>query len=294
MAHFENNARFFQQQRADTEYTDYAIMLTGYIDPATGVLASDPTTGLDPGYIWLHSEYGRANTRAIIGAVRSDLAGARVVTGINRGGERVAIRPVYDGENVSIWGANLPGLGVPVFPGQSVNTPLPSRLLMGGRVLQVNRASPGLTVFVEAYPAGGLMTDDSAHSLSADAPASTGFLWSVLFLDTDGLVYSATTALQASAGVKEALAVADAYALPMPAGAYRLAAVSLYYGQTDILYSNSRFEDLRGFIDPNDAGGQWVVNYTASIPAGLTAAIGRGVRVANNGSLTVDGALYIL
>lgn len=293
-SHFEQNRAFFHNLRVNQEYTDLVIMLTGYIDPATGVLVADPCYGLEAGYIWLHSEYGRMNTRAIIGQVRSDLAGARVVSGLNQQGERVAIRPVFDQENVNIWGLNLPGLALPTIPGQSSNTPLPSRLLMGGRVLQATASPPGLNVFVESYPQAGLTSDDPTHSLSADVPATTGFCWDVLFIDTDGVVYSSPTAIDATAFVKENLALADAYALPLPAGVRRLAAVSLYYGQTDILYTSSRFEDMRDFIDVQDDAGEWVVDYPACVPSGLQMGVERGIRIVGGGSLIINGSVYIV
>ena len=73
--------------------------VTGYLN-SSGVLQSDPTSGLDAGYMYVHRPDARANNvRVLIGdrmlRIRKQ-AGRRCIVAYNFSGERVAYAPMVD------------------------------------------------------------------------------------------------------------------------------------------------------------------------------------------------------
>ena len=73
--------------------------VTGYLD-GSGVLQSDPTGGLDAGYMYVHRPDARANNVAVLIGDRMlrirKQAGRRCIVGYNIAGQRVAYAPMVD------------------------------------------------------------------------------------------------------------------------------------------------------------------------------------------------------
>lgn len=118
-------------------------------------------------------------------------------------------------------------------------------------------AMGGMNVSVNAYPAGGLYSFTDGIDLTADEPGSSGqFLWDVVYVNA-GVIGR----VQSSPEIRPdatALLIATAVAVAIPNGAYRLYAVSLAHGQTDI--RQSRFINIQddfvptGILVPDSSG----------------------------------------
>lgn len=118
-------------------------------------------------------------------------------------------------------------------------------------------ASGGMNVSISAYPAGGLDNFIDPVDLSGDVPGSSGqFLWDVAYILDGDVVWTQSPVVAVID--KSLLQIADARAVSVPAGAYRLYAVSLAYGQTDI--RQSRFVNLQ---DDLSASGEVVQSVVA-------------------------------
>jgi hypothetical protein len=104
-----------------------------------------------------------------------------------------------------------------------------------------------------------------------------------------------------AAGGASPFTAADVEAVAVPPGYLPLAAVRFYSGQTTIQPQDIIF-DLRpwgslggaGGSSGSGAGGGWVVDYNAIIPADRWAFIPGGVAVLDGTTLTVDGELYAI
>ena len=225
---FDQNVDNLAALYHDLPYTQTAEARTGTYSADGVSIDPDPTVGLDAPYIWVRPNNGRFAVPALIGAIRSDLTNMRVEIGYNRSGELVAIRPIVDNENGRTYGAQLPSLGIPSTPIENSNDPLPYRLLEGGRLLP--SASGGLTVYVEAYLPGGLITPELAYDISALTPGGANeSLWVKFYIDTAGDVQTLTTTPTVFS-----LLETDAQALVIPAGSTPLGAVGLSNAQTEI------------------------------------------------------------
>lgn len=265
-------------------YLGLFVGVTGRFDDATGLVNPDPTIGLDAGYIWWHDENSRSAARALIGAgmiMAQRTANLRIWMGYTRSGELIAIEPVADSVNAPF----MPQLVNAVIAG----SPLPAANISGGRVLpRSDTNTPGLTVFVEALPQIGLLNDVPAQSVSADVPATSGYFgWSVLYA-LDGHVYSRPSS---AVGVPTRfdLLVQSALAVVLPPGAYRLGAVSLYNGETDVLPTNTRVLDLRDWLTIVPG---WRFTHDVTVAAGRTWLYVGRVDV-NGFTLTINGELAI-
>lgn len=150
-------------------------------------------------------------------------------------------------------------------------------------------ASGGLTVFVGAYPQGGLLSPTPAYDVTASVPSGSGeYGWVVVYIDTDGaLAQVASTPRVLPAA--DLLPPSDALDLPVPTGSIRLWAVSLYNGQTSITASTSRFlpllDTFKAFEPRN--------NYAATAAPTVSDDESLGYGFASRWYDTVAQALYV-
>ena len=255
--------------------------VTGKLDPVTGVVMDDPASGLPPGYIWVRIGGSRSETRAV-NMISKAVADVPCRVGISPEGLLTAFDIRATTDAIRTWGDDLPSLGVPPPTQKTNNAPLPSALLMGGRVLP----KTGLTVTVEAYPPGKLYANVDVD-LTADIPGTANnHLWDVAYIDTDGTVgWVQTTAV---AGVNNAvLDVSDAVEAAIPTGAIRLFAYKLSNGQTS--FTSADYVDLREhhlFHEPRN-------NYEGTTAPTVTDDESLGYGFASRWYDTVAQALYV-
>lgn len=202
--------------------------------------------GIGGGYIWVHQADGRAVSRAIVGdrmIPYKRTAGKRCQVGLNNGGERIAYALVNDDKSAQ---SNAEAAAA-----AQQATPVPAINIAVGRVTP--SPNGGFEVCVDPIPqvgwTGGYVTADSA-----DLPATAGeFGWWVWYWPDGGTepTYAVTTPVTTNR--KENLLVSDARAAALPAGSLRLYALTVFNGETDILYDNTRREDLRDWLNVTGA-----------------------------------------
>lgn len=246
------NADWLAQIYADLPHHERTWALTGKLNDDGITVNPNTTDGLPVRYMWVRTEGVRTGSRALIGGgmfAHFRRADRRIYVGYNDVGEFVAIEPVTDGITAAMEG-NDPyndtggGSGVPV----------PVSLLVGLRLLPPRDAhASGLWVFLEADPTLGWLGGDV--EVTSGEPANPGeFGWTVVYFNaTTGVpgIYTHTAEVKPN---KEALTFdADTLIAALPAGVYPAGAVSLYESQTEVTGSNSRFEDLRRFVNATNA-----------------------------------------
>jgi len=237
MSLFDDNARVLHSLYSSIPYRDPEIFRLGRVNADETVSAA--TTGAETGLVWVYGEGRRRSIQVIAGAIDSGRTRGRVWVGYNPEGRRVAYAPVFDTQGILEQGAALPSFGAPPSPVEGQTSPLPTRLLSGGRVLPKTL----LTLTVEAYlPANVLVNTD--YDGTARIPGTANqHRWFALYLLNGAIAaIDGTAAVMAS---KDDLLLADAYSLiaSVPSSGYPLFAISASNGQTD--YSTSRYVDLR-------------------------------------------------
>lgn len=281
---YRENISILRAQQRDLAYTERTWATTGRLN-SDNTTDNDTTADLDDGLMWVRVKGARGETAAVIGAGMSDFytePDKKIRVGYNDEGELVAIEPYRSRATAQTQGTT--GL-------KEANRPLPARLLMGLRVLPPRDHSTGTWVFLEAEPTLGWLGGDV--DVSSGVPGSSGeYGWTVVYFDpADRLPYVYVHPAEVKPS-KEALPF-DAAALvaALPYGVYPAGAVSLAYGQTGSMRADSRYEDLRRFVDATgtvNAG--WLVKTTTTLPAAMVQP--GTVRVA--ASLTLNAALYVI
>lgn len=247
------------------KYTDELVMITGYVDPATGLVATDPLTGLSPGQIWLHDEALRTSVPALIGEgmrAYTRASGVRCETGINSSGLRVAIQPVADAVNAPVVAQyHAAGQSAQYIQGNQFTPGLlvPWTSEVGG--------SEGLNVYVVPITHGTTtITGHIALTLPGSASESRQ---AVVYWDVSdgalGVVYGTTSTQPASLFTLEtaaAIALGDTDRI-------RLGAVLLTNGMTNLNYNTTTFYDCRDFLTLESGGAVDAtdVTYTPSTPS---------------------------
>lgn len=280
------------------EFINRRMKVTGYLNTDGSLLA--PNINARDGYMWVHGYPRGANVQVLVGAnINPYAAGARVWVGENHAKQAVAYAPVVDRNSTQQWGTGLPGLATPVnVPTLAVIEGRLQSSELGGMYVHVNPFT-----YASGYWAGGTWSAGTLTATTYDfdvtsyTPTTNGNVrWVRVWFDPTA---TAATALHAVAGAEVyqnnnvwLLDEALIGAIAIPAGMYAVGAVALYYGQTDL--AGGRFASAREILNAHDAGGQWVIDYAATIPAPLTAAIPRGITITATGCLTVLGSLYII
>lgn len=262
MSHFDDAVAEMRKLRP--AYLDKRIKITGFLSP-DGSVSVDPTTGAQPGYLWVRGYPRGANVQVLAGTdINPHIPNVRVWVGENEAKQAVAYALVIDKSAVDQFGAALGSVATNPVPVAQAIQPVPSSLVSGGRVLLLNSPAPGQKVWVEGYlPA--LWTDASVAIDPADYPTNPNELrWAVFYFpqilpgQTSTPVY-ALTPPEVWANL-DSLPVSEATALLLPNDALRLGAVSLAYGQTDMLPSNTRTIDPRDWLTPRSP----LINYDGS------------------------------
>jgi len=265
----------------------------------TGKLASDDTVDPDPlsgitapNRIWVRIENNRSAVQALIGRnVRNDVADVNVMVGYNRNSELIAIGIDVTEDMVAQWGDYTSELGAVQVTPSTNNTVTPFRLVTGARLLPP-QDHVGLYVFLEAYLPLGWLGGDVLVS-SGVPPVSGEFGFTAVYLNEDGTTGIYVHTPEVKPDMTSLSFDAADIMLHLPAGVYPCGVVSLYYGQTSVTSTNSRYEDLRLEIG-NTTLGEWIIDYTAVVPVTLSMGVPRGFRVTDDGSFTVNGSVYVV
>ncbi len=228
-------------------------MKTGRLDPTTGQIDPNVFNGLPVGMIWLHDLNGRSSVPALMTIqMRFFLVGAddTVKTGKNVEGDLFAIEPLILRQNANTLDQRIRQ--------SQTNNISPFAGIEGGVVYA--SSTNALSVNVGAYAPLGWTGGDLLIA-SGDLPASANqYRWIVIYFTG---VYGAAPAYVVTTSKvwanKESVPIADAYTAVLPADAIRLAGVTLKNGQTTINYTESRFENLRDYLNREDSGVQSVV-----------------------------------
>jgi hypothetical protein len=239
------------------QYVDPRIKVTGYRYP-DGSVSNDPTTGARPGYLWVYG-YPRpgANTQVIAGTrINPRVPNVKVWVGQNHANQAVAFDVVTDENAIRQFGGAVGAASTPLIPIEQWTQPVPGALIGGGRVLP--SALGGYNVFVEGLIGFGYDNNDLPVDAGDIPPNPNEHCWSVWFMPLytgTPVVPTYLTTTPVTVSSVNYLLVSDAYNLALPAGATRLGAVSLSYGQVTITGENSRFVDLRRDFAPEGLAG---------------------------------------
>lgn len=245
MSDFDDAVAGLRAQRP--QFTDPRIKVTGYRFP-DGTVGNDPTEGAQPGYLWVYG-YPRpgANTQVIAGTrVNPRVPNVKVWVGQNHAKQAVAFDVVTDENAIRQFGGAVGAASTPLIPIEQWTQPVPGGLIGGGRLLPSTLG--GLNVFIEGLVGFGWDGNDLPVDAGDIPPNPNEHGWAVWYLPPYSGTpvvpdYLLTTPVTVSS--INFLLVSDAYNLALPAGATRLAAVSLSYGQSIISGATSRFVDLR-------------------------------------------------
>lgn len=266
MTDFDDAVAGLRAQRP--QFTDPRIKVTGYRFP-DGTVSNDPTEGAQSGYLWVYG-YPRpgANTQVIAGTrVNPRVPNVKVWVGQNHAKQAVAFDVVTDENAIRQFGGAVGAASTPLIPIEQWTQPVPGSLIGGGRLLP--SALGGLNVFIEGLVGFGWDGNDLPIDAGDIPPNPNEHGWAVWYLPPYSGTpvvpeYLLTTPVTVSS--VNFLLVSDAYNLVLPAGATRLAAVSLSYGQITISGANSRFVDLRRDFVPEGVNDAADVNYTPAVP----------------------------
>lgn len=235
-------------------YLNTRIKISGYLDPATGLVGNDPTVGAPAGKMWVYGYPRGANVVVIAsGGVNPRIPNVPLLVGDNHAHQAVAYGVVTDENALRQFGAGFPSVSTNPAPSETATQDTPLRLMSGGRSLPLNSTTPGLTVFIEAFPEVGWNGGNVVIG-GGDIPTNPNeFRWAVFYFPAySGTpvtpIYALTTAV--TKPTKGDLLLSDAANLTLTAGVIRGGAVSLAYGQTDLTADQSRFENelRRNFV----------------------------------------------
>lgn len=265
--------------KSNVEYVGRRSARTGKWN-TDGTLNTDPTAGLDAGYIWVREgdEGDRGLTRALIVRVRDDIADLPIWVGEHSiTGELCAIEPRIDSRWLTIYGGALAGLGVPRQPASTNTQLLDSTYITEGRV----RASDvgGLNVAVEGFWYNGVYTPETVIDVSANVPGTSGqSRWVIVYYTPSGATF---TAASGTADYRPASAFQESEiaSISVPNGSIPLGAFIVTNGETEITAANFRaMVDVREWLAPR------------GVITSLALAADSGTSTLNNGdTLTVTG-----
>ena len=246
---FRENQAYFDQLRANQEYTGFKQARTGRF-ASDGTVAPDPSDGLTAGFIWIRILPGRQGTRAVIGSGMygwERIPDLLVMTAINQSGERVCLRPSDTQEAVIAQQDKLANAPKPYVDSVQMTPGLVTANVVAGY---------GLSVYVQPFT---YRTRVITGSLAITPPAVAGTRrMSVVYYDYSadalGVVYGTASALPASAwSLTDAITVALG-----DTDRIRLGAVLVANGDTVIAPTDKyRFFDCRdwlvlGGVQPGD------------------------------------------
>ena len=246
---FRENQAYFDQLRANQEYTGFKQARTGRF-ASDGTVAPDPSDGLTAGFIWIRILPGRQGTRAVIGSGMygwERIPDLLVMTAINQSGERVCLRPSDTQEAVIAQQDKLANAPKPYVDSVQMTPGLVTANVVAGY---------GLSVYVQPFT---YRTRVITGSLAITPPAVAGTRrMSVVYYDYSadalGVVYGTASALPASAwSLTDAITVALG-----DTDRIRLGAVLVANGDTVIAPTDKyRYFDCRdwlvlGGVQPGD------------------------------------------
>lgn len=282
------------------EYRERRIKVTGFLN-ADGTVGPNPTEGAQPGYVYVHNYYrGGGNVQVIAGtAINPYIPNLLVWVGENHANQAVAYALVIDKNAVDQFGTALGAAGSNPAPVEQTTIVVPASNVGGGRVLP-NAPTFGQTVYVEGYTPA-LWTGAPLAIDPADFPSSSnGLRWAVFYLadaepGSPHMPDYVLTDEQTGTDISTLL-VSTADQVVLPNGAIRLFAVSLYNGQTDLTAQNTRWVDLRNWLNqsgvvPSTQG--WVMTHDTTLAAGHDYTV-LGTIYTSAYTLAVDGYLTIL
>lgn len=282
---------------------------TGKIDPATGLIATDPKYNSDPTRLYVRLGATQANPKGRgevvvrnIGAaaVRSDVADIPVLVGYNKGGELKIVDS--DDEAAALWAGDAANW---LYQGDDAPAALNRSILSVQNILDFkpvyDATNGGLYLYVYPGWANGVRWPGGSIDLSAYQTA-TASRKAPIVVGYD----ESTQALVAAAGSDFGLLVppelmyaniAATWALGTFVNARPIAAVPI--SDTDTDFANEDIIDIRDLVavgGGNNPSGSSGVEITrdALIPAGKAAFFVDSVTIAAGITLTVEGELYIL
>lgn len=276
---------------ARPEYTDKVNMITGYIDPVTGIVASSPIIGLEgTGLIWGYTENLRSSVPLIIGQGMRNYTGAagvRCKTGLNVKGERVAREPVDDNQNAPINQQYHNAAQQAVYSQSKQFTPG----LVTAYSAEVG-GNYGLFVYVNPISYGGVVIK-GALDVSALIPATTSETGVVvIYYDKSAAALGAVVGATSLRPVSS-YALEDAVAVALgDTDRIRLGAVVLSNGQSTIVESDT-FIDCRDWLTlETPASSSITVSDGTTTVTGIdTLHFTSGATVSSGGGTTADIAV---
>lgn len=307
MSKFKRNQAAFDAFRKNTPYRDTPFEAsTGKLN-SDGTINPNPAVGLDEGYVWVRREGDRAETRALAGKVRTDIANIPVVVAQDNLTGELTVMDVLASAAVERFGGAWARSMYAQPIGEAFRTTIYGRNLIPGRVkvwikgtLQVNAEEFWYNNTAQARV---LWEPDNANvlDLSSNVPATDGGYnqqrWVVIALNpnaaTPALVAFNGTAIKTGGGLLKAsikdIAVTDGYT--------KLAAVQLRTGDTtEADITDDEWEDLRPWVvnvDYSAITGAVITNSTidSSVIGGTTpAAITGNVITSAAGEINISSA----